>query len=149
MAPDLAEAHLSRGISLTLSRKFEEADEALQVLGAAVASFLLATAGRRLLACGARIHKLSHDHQTGRDSDANVQVLRKLGQPTSRIGNEYVYCVEGGLTATIVFGEDGKVPGGTDPDPEPTCRPPGRPVASGDGHPSSGGHEVPGKPCKK
>ena len=78
-------------------------------------------------------------------------VLMDLGQPASRVGNDYSFCVEGGSTAVITFDDDGRVAGdtGTEPTPEPTCREPGRPVASDDGHPSSGRNDVPGRACGK
>jgi hypothetical protein len=77
-------------------------------------------------------------------------VLYQLGQPSSRVGNQFTYCVEGGTTAVVTFDDSGRVAGGTDPGSEPkSCPSPKRPVASVDGHPSSGGHEVPGKACGK
>ena len=103
-------------------------------------------------ACRTDLPDLSQEQvSTVQTGDSYVDVLYRLGQPSSRVGNAFTYCVEGGATATIVFDGNGEVPGGTDPDPspEPSCRPPGRPVASGDGHPSPGDNGVPGKPCKK
>ena len=78
-------------------------------------------------------------------------VLLELGQPTSRVGNEYVFCIEGGTTSVITFDDNGRVAGGTGPEPEPSKKPKpcpsGRPVASEDGHPASRDNEVPGKAC--
>ncbi|HWC14782.1 MAG TPA: hypothetical protein VG929_09315 [Actinomycetota bacterium] len=77
-------------------------------------------------------------------------VLFALGQPSSRAGNEFTYCVEGGTTAVITFDDDGRVAGGseTEPSREPKpCPANRRPVPSGDGHPSSRRDDVPGKAC--
>jgi hypothetical protein len=78
-------------------------------------------------------------------------VLFELGQPTSRVGNDFVFCIEGGTTTVITFDDNGRVAGGTDPEPEPTKKPKPcpskRPVASGDGHPAPRDNEVPGKAC--
>lgn len=77
-------------------------------------------------------------------------VLFSLGQPATRMGNDFTFCVEGGALATITFDEKGEVTGpGTDPSPDPKpCPTHGHgPVASDHGHPSSGDREVPGKAC--
>ena len=102
-------------------------------------------------ACRTDIPDLSQEQVSAvQPGDSFEAVLRRLGQPTSRVGNEYVYCVEGGAVATITFDDHGRVPGGTDPEPTPEPKPcptSRRPVASGDGHPASRGNEVPGKAC--
>ncbi|MFP5298714.1 MAG: hypothetical protein ACLGHL_06990, partial [Actinomycetota bacterium] len=37
------------------------------------------------------------------------QVLRTLGQPNSRLGNDFVYCVEGGRSGVVTFTDDGSL----------------------------------------
>jgi hypothetical protein len=77
-------------------------------------------------------------------------VLFRLGQPASRMGNQFTYCVEGGTTTSITFDDDGRVVAGTETEPTPEPKPcptTGRPVRSVHEHPSARGHGVPGKAC--
>lgn len=68
-------------------------------------------------------------------------VLWKLGQPSTRVGNTFTYCVGGQRTATVTFTDDGYVYSAK------ACPNSNRPVVSADGRPSSRGHEVPGNSC--
>lgn len=80
-------------------------------------------------------------------------VLFQLGQPASRVGYEFVYCVEGGTKATVTFDESGRVAGADpDPTPEPTdqpkpCPTKDRPAGSGDGGRGPREGENRGKAC--